>query len=153
MVSSATELASRPVSAIENDGISLPPFVTETYCDEAVPPTAFAEELVVATAAVSSEVMPWLIPISCCRLLTSTICEIYALGSVGCVGSWFFISATSSVRKSLAVIVELLSAVDELELVELPVDAVDAAVALGFANALATALAEFASCGVSVTIC
>lgn len=29
----------------------------------------------------------------------------YAFGSVGCVGSWFFSSVTSNVKKSLAVIV------------------------------------------------
>src|SRR5690242_13226718 len=48
-----------------------------------------------------------LIEISCCRLLTPTSCWIYAFGSVGCVGSWFFSSVTNSTRKSLAVIVDL----------------------------------------------
>jgi hypothetical protein len=34
----------------------------------------------------------------------------YALGSVSAVGSWFFISATSKVRKSFAVMLASLSA-------------------------------------------
>ena len=38
---------------------------------------------------VSTEVSPWLIEISCCRLFTPTNWLIYAFGSVGCVGSWF----------------------------------------------------------------
>ncbi len=41
--------------------------------------------------------------ISCCKLFTPTIWVMYAFGSVGCVGSWFWSSLTSSVRKSLAV--------------------------------------------------
>jgi hypothetical protein len=60
-----------------------------------------------APAALSSDVMPWLIEINCCRLFTPTIWVMYVLGSVGCVGSWFFNSLTSSVRKSLAVMVEV----------------------------------------------
>ena len=47
----------------------------------------------------------WLIWTSCSRLLTPTNCVMYCMGSVCVVGSWFWISVTSSVRKSLAVIV------------------------------------------------
>jgi hypothetical protein len=75
----------------------------------------------------------------------------YSLGSVGSVGSWFFISATSSVRKSFAVMVALLSVAAELELLVLLV--LSPIAALGFANALATLAAEFATCGPLVTIC
>jgi hypothetical protein len=79
----------------------------------------------------------------------------YALGSVGWVGSWFFISATSNVRKSFAVIVEVLAdAAAEAADVDgaLPVDAV-AADALGRASALATVVAEFATSVAPVAIC
>src|ERR1700753_63979 len=40
---------------------------------------------------------------SCCRLFTWTSWLMYWLGSLFAVGSWFFISATSNDRKSLAV--------------------------------------------------
>jgi hypothetical protein len=71
------------------------------------------------------------------------------------VGSWFFISATSKVRKSFAVIV-VLSADVEVEVEEaaplvLLVDPEDEV--LGFASALATLVAELASCGLLVTTC
>jgi hypothetical protein len=104
----------------------------------------------VTPAAVSSDVMPELIPISCCKLFTSTICVMYAFGSVGWVGSWFFISATSSVRKSFAVMVELSAAAVVAVVVAaapLPV------VTFGFASALATLLAELDICAAPVTIC
>jgi hypothetical protein len=101
-------------------------------------------------AAVSSDVMPLLIPINCCKLFTSTICVMYAFGSVGCVGSWFFISATSSVRKSFAVMVEL-SAV-AVVVVGVVVFAV-ATAALGFASAFATLVAELDICVAPVKIC
>jgi hypothetical protein len=44
----------------------------------------------------------WLMSISCSRLFTCTSWLMYSLGSVSAVGSWFRISVTSSVRKSLA---------------------------------------------------
>ena len=44
----------------------------------------------------------WLISMSCSRLFTETSWLMYSLGSVFAVGSWFCISVTSSVRKSLA---------------------------------------------------
>jgi hypothetical protein len=44
-----------------------------------------------------------LIEINCCRLFTFTNWLMYSLGSVLAVGSWFFISVTKRVRKSLAV--------------------------------------------------
>jgi hypothetical protein len=134
------------------------PPVVKPYCDVVTPLTDVVGVLlvVVAPAAESSEVIPWLIPINCCRLFTSTICEMYALGSVGCVGSWFFISATSRVRKSFAVIVELsVDAEDAAVLLAvLLVDAPEAAVddVLGLASAPAT-LAAAADCCVLFTIC
>jgi hypothetical protein len=47
----------------------------------------------------------WLISINCSRLFTETNWLMYSLGSVSAVGSWFCISVTSRVRKSLAEIV------------------------------------------------
>jgi hypothetical protein len=49
----------------------------------------------------------WLILINCSRLFTLINWLMYSLGSVVAVGSWFFISVTSKVRKSLAEMVEL----------------------------------------------
>jgi hypothetical protein len=75
---------------------------------------------------------------------------------VGWVGSWFFISATSKVRKSFAVMVELLAdaaaALAAAAFAAVPVVGVVAAV-LGRANAVATLAAELATCGAPVTIC
>src|ERR1039457_3424164 len=51
---------------------------------------------------VLSAVSVWLMSISCSRLFTLTSWLMYSFGSVFEVGSWFFISVTSSVRKSLA---------------------------------------------------
>jgi hypothetical protein len=68
--------------------------------------------------AESSVPIPELILINCSRLFTPTSCVMYAFGSVGCVGSWFFNSLTSSVRKSLLVIVAPDAALeDELDVV------------------------------------
>jgi hypothetical protein len=103
----------------------------------------------VTPAAVSSDVMPLLIPINCCKLFTSTICVMYAFGSVGWVGSWFFISATSSVRKSFAVMVELSAAAVAVVVAAAP----PPVVTLGFASALATLVAELDICVAPVTIC
>jgi hypothetical protein len=143
------------VSAIEKDGICGFSYAAR-YCDEAAPVTELVAGVALTPAAVSSEVMPALIPISCCRLFTPTIWVMYALGSVGAVGSWFFISATSKVRKSLAVMVELLAAaaaaVAAAELDAAPVVGVVAAV-LGRANSVATLVAELLACGVPVGIC
>src|SRR5947209_4510970 len=50
---------------------------------------------------VSAPEMFWLISMSCCKLFTWASWLTYALGSVCAVGSWFFISVTSRVRKSL----------------------------------------------------
>ena len=44
----------------------------------------------------------WLMSINCSRLFTCTSWLMYSLGSVVAVGSWFCISVTSKVRKSLA---------------------------------------------------
>lgn len=60
----------------------------------------------------------WLMSISCSRLFTCTSWSMYSLGSVSAVGSWFCISVTSRVRKSLAEIVAELS-LESLELLEL----------------------------------
>jgi hypothetical protein len=55
----------------------------------------------------------WLIDTNCSRLLIAVSWFTYSFGSVCDVGSWFFISVTSSVRKSF----ELIVAVEvELEL-------------------------------------
>jgi hypothetical protein len=51
----------------------------------------------------------WLMSTSCSRLFTCTSWLMYSLGSVSAVGSWFCISVTSRVRKSLAEIVAELS--------------------------------------------
>jgi hypothetical protein len=56
----------------------------------------------------------WLMSISCSRLFTCTSWLMYSLGSVSAVGSWFCISVTNKVRKSLAEMVAE-------ELPELPV--------------------------------
>ena len=57
----------------------------------------------------------WLIEISCSRLFTFTNWLMYSLGSVSAVGSWFCISVTSRVRKSLAeMVAESLAALLEL---------------------------------------
>ncbi len=57
----------------------------------------------------------WLIEINCSRLLTCTNWLMYSLGSVSAVGSWFCISVTSRVRKSLAeMVAEELPALAEL---------------------------------------
>jgi hypothetical protein len=67
--------------------------------------TGFApvpEELGVLLASVLSV---WLMSMSCSRLFTLTSWLMYSFGSVSAVGSWFCISVTSSVRKSLAEIV------------------------------------------------
>jgi hypothetical protein len=113
-----------------------------------VPVTTELDAGRVTPTAVSSDVMPELMLTNCCRLFTSTICVMYSLGSVGCVGSWFFISATSSVRKSFAVIVASLEEDDVVD-----VAGVVVVVALGFASAPATLFAELAICGKLVTIC
>jgi len=80
---------------------------------------ALVEDVELVVAAVSSDVMPWLIEMSCCKLFTPTSCVMYALGSVGCVGSWFFSSLTSNVRKSFEVMSLLDESVEDVELVEL----------------------------------
>jgi hypothetical protein len=61
-----------------------------------------------------------LIEINCSRLFTFTNWLMYSLGSVSAVGSWFCISVTSSVKKSLDDIV----AAELLELLELLVAAI-----------------------------
>jgi hypothetical protein len=58
---------------------------------------------------VLSAVSVWLMSTSCSRLFTCTSWLMYSLGSVSAVGSWFCISVTSSVRKSLAEMVAELS--------------------------------------------
>src|ERR1700733_3014333 len=61
--------------------------------------------------APSSVPIPWLIEINCWRLFTCASWVMYAFGSVGCVGSWFFSSLTRRVRKSSEVMSdELLAA-------------------------------------------
>lgn len=56
--------------------------------------------------------------INCCRLFTFTNWLMYSFGSVDAVGSWFFISVTSSVRKSFDEIVAAsLLELDELDVV------------------------------------
>ena len=65
--------------------------------------------------AVRSVLNVWLMLMSCSRLFTLTSWLMYSFGSVSAVGSWFCISVTSSVRKSLADIVAELS-LESLEL-------------------------------------
>ena len=66
-------------------------------------------------AGFRSVVSVWLIEINCSRLFTFTNWLMYSLGSVSAVGSWFCISVTSRVRKSLAeMVAELLLALLEL---------------------------------------
>jgi hypothetical protein len=55
-----------------------------------------------AVVEVESLVSVELIEISCSRLFTFTNWLMYSLGSVFAVGSWFFISVTNNVKKSLA---------------------------------------------------
>jgi hypothetical protein len=89
--------------------------------------------LVAVLAAESRLVIPVLIWINCSRLFTPTSCVMYAFGSVGWVGSWFFNSPTSKVRKSVLVIVEPEAAAPEVLDVVAPVAAgaaVDRAAAL-----------------------
>jgi hypothetical protein len=59
-----------------------------------------------AVVEVESLVSVELIEISCSRLFTFTNWLMYSFGSVFAVGSWFFISVTSKVRKSLAEMVD-----------------------------------------------
>ena len=80
------------------DGIVAEPFAPEiswVACPE-VPP------LEVLGVLPRSVVSVWLISISCSRLFTLTSWLMYSFGSVSAVGSWFCISVTNSVRKSLA---------------------------------------------------
>jgi len=88
---------------------------------------------VVEVELLESVVSVWLIEISCSRLFTFTNWLMYSLGSVFAVGSWFFISVTNRVRKSLA------EMVDESLLVLL--------VLLVVASALAVVLLEVAAAG------
>jgi len=60
-----------------------------------------ASPLALAVVEVESVVSVWLIEINCCRLFTLINWLMYALGSVSAVGSWFFISVTNNVKKSL----------------------------------------------------
>jgi hypothetical protein len=68
----------------------------------------------------------WLMSMSCSRLFTLTSWLMYSLGSVSEVGSWFCISVTSSVRKSLA---EMVAPSSELLVLLVP----DVALAMGVA--------------------
>jgi hypothetical protein len=67
-------------------------------------PTACVDAPVpeVLEALPASALSVWLMSISCSRLFTCTSWSMYSLGSVSEVGSWFCISVTRSVRKSLA---------------------------------------------------
>jgi hypothetical protein len=87
----------------------------------------------------SAVVRFWLMSISCSRLLTCTSWLMYSLGSVSAVGSWFCISVTSKVRKSLAdMVAESLPELSELS--ALPVLAVPpVVVAIGVALLLVNA--------------
>jgi hypothetical protein len=82
--------------------------------------------LEVAPGVPSAVVRFWLMSINCSRLFTCTSWLMYSLGSVSAVGSWFCISVTSKVRKSLAEMVAE-------ELPELPVLLVPVVAAMGFA--------------------
>ena len=93
-------------------------------------PTAFGDAPVPEELGVLSAVSVWLMSMSCSRLFTLTSWLMYSLGSVSEVGSWFCISVTSSVRKSLAEIVAELP-LESLELLVLPVP--DVALAMGVA--------------------
>jgi hypothetical protein len=75
-----------------------------------------AAPLELAVVLLESFVSVELIEISCSRLFTFTNWLMYSLGSVFAVGSWFFISVTSKVRKSLAEMVadELLALLELL---------------------------------------
>jgi hypothetical protein len=82
---------------------------------------------------VLSAVSVWLMSISCSRLFTCTSWSMYSLGSVSEVGSWFCISVTKSVRKSLAEIVAELSLESPELLVLLVPDVPDVELAMGVA--------------------
>jgi hypothetical protein len=78
----------------------------------------------------------------------------YWAGSVGVVGSWFFISATSSVRKSLAVIVDApVAAAVEDPVLGVVLAVVLATAALGLVKLLATPNPDFTACCDPLTIC
>jgi hypothetical protein len=82
---------------------NVPPACAVWVC--ALAPLAWAEGVPLAELAVGlprSVVSVWLIEINCSRLFTFTNWLMYSLGSVSAVGSWFFISVTSRVRKSFA---------------------------------------------------
>jgi hypothetical protein len=90
--------------------------------------TLVASELVLLLDGPRSSVSVELMLISCSRLFTDTSWLTYSLGSVLAVGSWFFSSVTSKVRKSRDEIVaaELLVLLEPLAasvLVVLPVAA------------------------------
>jgi hypothetical protein len=87
----------------------------------------------VLEAPPESVVSVLLMSISCSRLFTCTSWSMYALGSVSEVGSWFCISVTSNVRKSLAEMVAELSLESLLPLVLLVLLVPDVALAKGVA--------------------
>jgi hypothetical protein len=89
-----------------------------------------AAPLEAAVVLPRSVVSVWLIEMSCSRLFTFTNWLMYSLGSVFAVGSWFFISVTSKVRKSLAETVadELLALLGLLAAFAVALEALAAAV-------------------------
>jgi hypothetical protein len=102
-------------------GIDLPPFNAAgsdvaLLAAKLVAETLVTSELVLLLDVPRSEVRVELILMSCSRLFTATSWLTYSLGSVFAVGSWFFSSVTSKVRKSL----EEIEAAELLSLLELP---------------------------------
>jgi hypothetical protein len=86
--------------------------------------------------------IPWFIEINCWRLFTCASCVMYAFGSVGCVGSWFFNSLTRRVRKSSEVMLdESLAALLELLVVGAVASFGFACTARGEDKAVATVVA------------
>ena len=67
-----------------------------------LPPSLAVDRVRAGVLPTTSVLNVWLMSISCSRLFTWTSWLMYSLGSVSAVGSWFCISVTSSVRKSLA---------------------------------------------------
>jgi hypothetical protein len=98
---------------------------------EAAPDTCGVEPVPEVVEVLPRSVLSvWLMSMSCSRLFTLTSWLMYSLGSVSEVGSWFCISVTSSVRKSLAEMVAELSLESPLPLAPL---VPDGALAMGVA--------------------
>jgi hypothetical protein len=96
-------------AGVEDELLPLTPLTALVACADEPRLAELAIELPISVVSVE------LIEINCCRLFTFTSWLMYSLGSVLAVGSWFFISVTKRVRKSLAeMVAELLVVLLEL---------------------------------------